>query len=188
MFSSSLCSALMRFLFAGMLQTVYPSSPHPLITLTHFPGTFKAKGMTSGPLDRSGAFAETLVQYHNPFSSSLTPTQHAVSHVYGAPGRSAETPHLKQVLHVLGGPNSAAYVAPEAVQVPSVSVRGNPHGELGMVQWGSDVGSALGAGHALSSFFGENISAEVNPFRGLPSQTEGCLGETFNKSHNPFLD
>lgn len=83
--------------------------------------------------------------------------------------------------HVLGVPNSAAQVASEAVLAPCVS------GELGMISWGSDVGSALGAGDALSSFFGGNISAEVNPFRGL-SQTEACLDETFNKGHNPFLD
>ncbi|XP_024864198.1 epsin-1 isoform X1 [Kryptolebias marmoratus] len=168
---------------------------HPLINpfaaQTQAIGTFKAKGMASGPLYRSGAFAETLTQYHNPFSSSLTPTHGAVSHTYGAPSPSGETPQLKEASQVLGVPHSAAdmlQAAPETVVAPPVSFRGNPHGELGVMQWGYDVGNTLGAGDALSSFFGEINPAEVNPFRRSSSPTRVGLDETINKSYNPFLD
>lgn len=178
-----------------MLQTVYPSSLydpipsslHPLIPLTRFPGTVRAKGMASAPLDRSGAFAETLALSHNPFSSILTPA-------HRAPGPSGETPQLKEALHVLRVTNSAAaalqaaQVAPETVGVRSGSARGTSHGEPGMMQWGGyDAGVTLGSGDALSSVSREKYSAEVNPFRSS-LQARDVPDEMINKNYNPFLD
>lgn len=165
---------------------LHPLIPHPLITLTRFPGTIRAKGTASALLDRSGAFAETLARPHNPFSPILTPT-------HGPPGPPGEAARLQEASQVLRATSSAAVtlraaqVAPDTVGAPPVSARGTPHGELGTVQWGCGAGVSLGSGDALSSVSGEKHSAEVNPFRSS-SQTRDGPEETVNKSYNPFLD
>lgn len=205
-----------------------PSSLHPPVTPPNFPGAFKARGMTSGPVVRSGAVAgvslpETSAPYCSPFGSALAPSFGAPSPTFGAANPPGETPLFQLPSHTMGVSHSglnmlqAAQVAPPCSgtgMVQSGYVGGSPHmgfnmnppcGGVGMVQSGSLVGNhladplSLGTGMGQSAFFGGNLQAGVAHLGGSTPQAGGGapfqpqllsgsgLGESVNKTNNPFL-
>jgi len=173
------------------LPRSFPSSLHPPVTLLHFPGAFKAKGMPSAPMARSGAFAETSAQYSNPFGS-LAPSRGAISPTFGAADPTGETPLFLQLSHCPASMLQTAPVAPEMVQ--PVFARGNlqmARGKqmgVGMMQSGFSVRNSLGAGDAPSTFFLGNDPTGAGHFRAPQTRGGGSgVDETTNQNSNPFL-
>lgn len=165
-----------------------PLRPLP-INYTHFPGT--VKGMTPGPLARSGAVAETLAPNYNPFVSSLS--DGVIHSASGAASLYDETLQFKEPLHALGMPHSSVHIlhaaqdAPMSGMAPLVTQRG-----VAMLESGYSVGNILGTEDIPSRFFGAN-SADLNPFLSVSPQTESeyLIGsganEMINNNTNPFL-
>ncbi|KAK5883305.1 hypothetical protein CesoFtcFv8_019648 [Champsocephalus esox] len=172
------------------LDDLFSSNPKPnqspfvntLVTQTQVIGAFKARGMTSGPVVRSGAVAglslpETSTPYCSPFGPSFAPSFVAPTPNVGAAYPARETPLFRPPSHTMGvshpGLNmlQTAQVAPLCSgtgMVKSPSVRGSPHMGLnmnplfrGVVQSGS-LGNPLadplllGTGMGQSSVVGGN--------------------------------
>lgn len=189
-----------------------PLSLHPPVAPPNFPGTFKARGPTSGHVVGSGAVAG--VTYCSPFGSTL-----ASSFGVGAASLSSETPLFPPPSHSVIGSRSGLnrpQIAPPCSgngMVQSVSVGGGPQvgfnmnppcGGVGMLQSGSLLGNPLadpllvGTGMGQSRYFGGNQQAGVVHLGGFTPQAGGGvpfqsqmhsgsgLGETMNKN-NPFL-
>lgn len=206
-------SALMHFslleYFELYAPSSFPSSLH-LPATPNFPGTFKARGPTSGQVAGSGADAE--VTQCSPFGSSL-----ASSFGVGADNLFSETTLFQLPSHTVIGSRSGfsmTQIAPlcsENVRVQSVFVGGGPQmdmnppcGGVGMLHSRSVVGNPLAdslfvrTGMGQSSYFGGNQAgaAHFGVFApqtvvGVPFQprmpSDGSLGETMNKNNNPFF-
>ncbi|KAK1880189.1 Epsin-1 [Dissostichus eleginoides] len=169
-------------LFSSNLKPNQNPFVNTLVTQTQVIGAFKARGMTSGPVVRSGAVAglslpETSTPYCSPFGPSFAPSFVAPTPNFGAAYPARETPLFRPPSHTMGvshpGLNmlQTAQVAPLCSgtgMVKSPSVGGSPHMGLnmnplfrGVVQSGS-LGNPLadplllGTGMGQSSVFGGN--------------------------------
>lgn len=187
------------------LDDLFSSNPKPkqrplvntLVAQTQAIGAFKARGLTSGRVVRSGGVAgvslpETSTPYCSPFGSTLAPSFGASPSAFGAAHPPSETPLFQLPSHNAGVSHSglnnmlqAAQVAPPGSgtgMVQSVSVGGclqmNPSFG-GTVQSGSLVGNPLanplllGTGVGQSRFFGGNCPAGAAHLGGSTPQAEG---------------
>ncbi|XP_070778292.1 epsin-1-like [Enoplosus armatus] len=133
---------------------------------------FKARGMTPGPVVRSGAVAgvslpETSAPYCSSFGSTLAPPFGAPSPAFGAAYPLGETPLFQLPSHTMGVSYSGLNMRQAAQVAPPCS--GGNH-QAGVAYLG---GSAPQAGDGV-------------PFQ--PQWLTGSgLGETVNKNNNPFL-
>ncbi|XP_073338934.1 uncharacterized protein [Pagrus major] len=179
------------------LDDLFSSNPkpkqRPLINTfaaqTQAIGAFKARGMTSGLVVRSGAVTgvslpETPAPHCSPIGSTPAPFFGATSPTFGAANLSSETPLFQLPSYTMGvshsGLNSihAGQAAPPCSgtgMVQSVSVGASPQmgfnmtprsGGEGMVQSGSLEGNPLadhllGTGMGQSSFLGGNQPASL---------------------------
>ncbi|XP_071355804.1 epsin-1-like isoform X1 [Trachinotus anak] len=173
------------------LDDLFSSNPKPkhrplintLASQTQAIGAFRARGMSSGPVVRSGAVAgvslpETSPIPGSPFGSILAPPHGAPTPTFGAANSSSETALFQLPSHTLGVSYSgfslpqAAQVAPETGIVQPLSVGGSPQmglhmnppcGGVGVVQAGYPVGNPLadslllGTGMGQSSFFAGRV-------------------------------
>ncbi|XP_022616704.1 epsin-2-like [Seriola dumerili] len=184
------------------LDDLFSSNPKPkqrpfintLAAQTQAVGAFKARGMSSGPVVRSGAVAgvslpETSPLPGSPCGFTLAPSHGAPTPTFGAANPSGETPVFQLPPHTIGVSYSgfsmlqAAQVAPETGIVQHVPVGGSPQmglhmnppcGGVGMVQTGL-VGNPLadpllfGKGMGQSSYYG----GRVGHLGGNTPQAEG---------------
>lgn len=194
------------------LPPYFPSSLHLPVTPPNFPGAFKARGMTSGPVVRTGPVAgvslpETSTPYFSPSGSNLAPPS-----TFGAANPSGENPLFLLPSHTMGVCHSSLnmhQVTPPGLgtgMVQSVSMGGSPQmglnmnppfGGVGMVQSGSLVADPLflGTGMGQSSFFGAGVAHLGGPTPpaggGVPFQQQllsgSGVGDTGNQNNNPFL-
>ncbi|XP_051245650.1 epsin-1 isoform X4 [Dicentrarchus labrax] len=156
------------------LDDLFSSNPKPklrplantLAAQTQAIGAFKARGMTSGPVFRSGAVAgvslpERSAPYCSPFGSTHPPSFGAPPPTFGAANLSSEAPLFQLPPRTTGASHfglntlQAAQVAPPCSgtgMVQSVSMGGSPQvgfnmnppcGGVGMAQSGSLVGNPL---------------------------------------------
>ncbi|XP_031732359.1 epsin-1 isoform X1 [Anarrhichthys ocellatus] len=186
-------------LFSSNPEPKQRSLPNTLVTQTQAIGAFKARGLTSVPVVRSGAVTglslpETSTPYCSPFGSTLAPSFGAPSYTFGAAKPSSESPlpsYSTRVSHSGLNMLQAAQVAPPCSgtgMVQSVSMGGSPQmglsmnpsfGGLGMVQSGSLVGIPLtdpllmGTGMGQSSFFGGNCQTGGAHLGGSTPQAGG---------------
>uniref|UniRef100_A0A3B3YH84 ENTH domain-containing protein n=1 Tax=Poecilia mexicana TaxID=48701 RepID=A0A3B3YH84_9TELE len=167
-------------LFAPNPKTKQQPLINTLAARTQAIGT--SKGMTFGPLARSGAFTETLAPNYNPFGPSLAPTPGVTHSSFGAAGPSGETLRFREPLHALGTPHSSVHVLQAAQDAPKYGMP-PPATQMGlrMLESEYNVGNTLGTGDAALSFFGAN-SAGVNPFLSVSPQTgsENITGSESN--------
>ncbi|XP_054461494.1 epsin-1-like [Anoplopoma fimbria] len=206
------------------LDDLFSSNPKPKqrphantpVAQTQAIGAFRARGMTSAPVVRSGpSLPETSTPYRRPFGSTLAPSFGAPSPTFGAPSPSSATPLFQQPSQTTGVHHSGFNMLQTAEgtgMVQSVSMGGSPQMGLhmnpsfgGMVQPGSLVGIPLtdpvllGTGMGQSSVFGGNCQAGVAHLGGSIPQAGGGVpfqpqllsgngsGDAVNKTNNPFL-
>ncbi|KAK5854746.1 hypothetical protein PBY51_004915 [Eleginops maclovinus] len=167
-------------LFSSNLKSKQSPFVNTLVTQTQVIGAFKARGMTSSPVVKSGAglsLPETSTPYCSPFGSSLAQSLVAPTPNFGAANPARETPLFRPPSHTMGvshpGLNmlQTAQVAPPfsgTGMVQSTSLGGSPHMGLnmnplfgGVVQSGS-LGNPLAdplleTGMGQSSVFGGNF-------------------------------
>ncbi|KAA8578444.1 hypothetical protein FQN60_002581 [Etheostoma spectabile] len=170
------------------LDDLFSSNPKPkqlplankLVAQTQAIGAFKARGMASGPVVRSGTVAGGFLpetSYSSPFGSTLAPSFGAPSPTFGAANPSSETPLFQLPSHTMS--SNMPQVAPPFTgtgMVQSVSVGGSPQmglnvnppfGGVEMVHSGLPVGNPLadplllGTGMGQSSFYGGYRQAGV---------------------------
>lgn len=174
-----------------------PSPLHPPAAHPNFPGAFKARGMTSGLVVRSGAAAavsypETPAPQCIPFGSTPAPSFGTTSLTFGA--AQAAPPcsgtGMVQSVSVGGSPQMGFNLTPHSRgegTVQSGNLEGNPLAD-----------HFLGTQMGPSSFFGGNQQAGLvhlggpTPYNGgvplRPQLLSGSrLGETVNKNNNPFM-
>lgn len=175
----------------------FPSPLHPPAAHPNFPGAFKARGMTSGLVVRSGAAAavsypETPAPQCIPFGSTPAPSFGTTSLTFGA--AQAAPPcsgtGMVQSVSVGGSPQMGFNLTPHSRgegTVQSGNLEGNPLAD-----------HFLGTQMGPSSFFGGNQQAGLahlggpTPYNGgvphRPQLLSGSrLGETVNKNNNPFM-
>ncbi|XP_034747640.1 epsin-1-like isoform X3 [Etheostoma cragini] len=197
------------------LDDLFSSNPKPeqrplankLVAQTQAIGAFKARGMTSAPVVKSGTVAGGFLpetSYSSPFGSTLAPSFGAPSPTFGAANPSSETPLFQLPSHTM-----SSYMGRTGM-VQSVSVGGSPQmglnvnppfGGVGLVHSGIPVGNpladslSLGTGMGQSSFYGgyrqageAHLGGSTPPGGGgSPQFLSGSgSGETLNKN-NPFL-
>ncbi|XP_067375766.1 epsin-1 isoform X2 [Channa argus] len=188
------------------LDDLFSSNPKPKqCPLTSAPavqaqaiGTFKARGITSGPMIRSGTVAgvslpETSALLSDPFCSTMSTTYGTPSPMFGAASTSTNPPRFQLPAPTMGGLNMfpAVQMAPlfsgtgigqsvcfgESPQM-GLNVK-SPSGGAKIVQSGPLIGNPIanpllaGTGMAQPTFFGGNPQAGVAHVGGSTAQAAG---------------
>ncbi|CAI5691707.1 unnamed protein product [Oreochromis niloticus] len=187
------------------LDDLFSSDPKPrqrplIDTQTQAIGTFKAAGMTSSPMLKSGAFAETSPSYSNPFISTIASPHGAPTPISGANNPSAS-------LNTLGMSNSstsmihASQMGPETGMLNPIYIHESPQlghnmnspvGGVGMVQFGYPGSLLMGTGIIHSGVFQGNHPSGDGQFRSSVPQAgaevvSGSGSDEIVNKNNPFL-
>nr|XP_019961291.1 PREDICTED: epsin-1-like isoform X1 [Paralichthys olivaceus] len=174
------------------------------VTFPNFPGAFKARAVSCGPVLRSGAVAGVSLPETSPlpgshFGATLTPARGASS-----ANPSSETPHFQLPFYTMGASHSGFGTLQAAPTTRTTApVSGGPHMKHpcgGLVQTGCPAGNPwpgpalLATGMAQSSFFGGNLQTGSSPQAagGVTIQPQLLLSgsgliETVRENKNPFL-